>query len=232
MGMTPRPSLPVDSASSCSIQLPSDASSGGRRRVHLSRPASAASPRKMPSSAPGFSASTEERQRSPIARASSRMCPSGAPARAAGTMPKCDSTENRPPMSGWFRKSVRNPCSWARASRELPGSVMATNCRPLPMRSQNQANWLIVSMVEPDLLATTTSVRERSRRSAVARTWSGCVLSSTSNLATPLPGPHVSAITSGPRLDPPIPSSSTWLRPSACAPLANEASSVSSAWRS
>jgi len=58
---------------------------------------------------------------------------------AAGTRPKNDRAEKRPPMSGSFRKTWRKPNSRAHSSSFDPGSVMAAKCPPafsLPSLSQ------------------------------------------------------------------------------------------------
>ena len=52
------------------------------------------------------------------------------PIRAAGTSPKNESAEKRPPMDAGLRKVRRKPVSVASLSSGRPGSVMATNCMP------------------------------------------------------------------------------------------------------
>ena len=90
----PRPSLPVDSASSCSSQAPSEAIPGEAMTVSLSRPWRAATPRIAPRITPGFSTggalAAQERT---ISAARSRKTRVSMPIAAAGTMPKSDSTE-------------------------------------------------------------------------------------------------------------------------------------------
>ena len=125
----------------------------------------------------------------------------------------------------------RNPSRRAAASSFEPGSVIATKWRAARspsaavMRSKKYALKMFGSSVEPDLLATTTSVvASDTRRSRVA-TWVGSVESSTCSLGDPGCGPNDSASTSGQRLEPPMPSSSTSVTPSARTSAANAARS-------
>ena len=125
----PTPSLPVDSAISCSTQLPKLAISSGRAIVSLSRPALAASPIIAPSVAPGLCAAGIVRSDAVcISSARSSTSWSGAPISAAGTRPKYESAEYRPPMSSGLTNTARNPRSRASVSSGVPGSVIATNC--------------------------------------------------------------------------------------------------------
>ena len=92
--------------------------------------------------------------------------------------------------------------------------MTTTKCRPasasvIPASRnacQYARRWLSVSTVEPDLLATTTTVRS-SRSASAARTWPGSVVSSTVSGR-----PRVRVITSGASDEPPIPASTTWSR--------------------
>ena len=52
------------------------------------------------------------------------------PINAAGTSPKKDRAEKRPPIDAGFRKVRRKPVSVASLSSGRPGSVLATNCMP------------------------------------------------------------------------------------------------------
>ena len=80
-----------------------------------------------------------------------------------------------------------------------------------------------VSTVEPDLEETTSTVRSRSRPSTAA-TCSGSVESSTSKGR-----PAVAAMTSGAREEPPMPASTTRVRPSSRSWAARSATSSATA---
>ena len=93
--MMPTPSLPVDSAMSCSAQVPKVSMPGEAMIVILSRPNSLAAtpmaaPRRTPGLAAGGTAGPQERT---IMRALSRNSRISTPAAAAGTRPKAESTE-------------------------------------------------------------------------------------------------------------------------------------------
>src|SRR5579863_6914403 len=62
-------------------------------------------------------------------------------------------------MFGSFSKVWRNPCSAASASSELPGSVIATKCRPSATSEWKYSKSESVSTVPPDLVDTTKSER-------------------------------------------------------------------------
>jgi len=66
-----------------------------------------------------------------------------------------------------------------------------------------------VSVVLPDLEATTNRVSSRSILARSARMVPGSVVSSTCSPGWPFTWPKVLRSTSGPRLDPPMPSSTT-----------------------
>ena len=89
--------------------------------------------------------------------------------------------------------------------------MIATKRSPCPpVCSQKYLKWLSVSTVPPDLLDTTKSVWSRSTALSASRTAAGCGAVEDVELA----GPSVVARklrrkTSGARLDPPMPSSST-----------------------
>jgi hypothetical protein len=68
-------------------------------------------------------------------------------------------------------------------------------------------------LIDPDLLDTMKRVFFRSTLFSKAVTWAGSVESSTWRSGNPLIAPKVARITSGPRLDPPIPSNATWEKP-------------------
>ena len=78
-------------------------------------------------------------------------------------------------------------------------------------------------MVVPDLLETTNSVRRRSIFFSMAATAAGWVLSRTSISGKPGPLPNVRRKTSGPRLDPPMPSRTTCRKLSALISAAKDA---------
>ena len=88
------PTLPVDSAMSCSAQAPKLAMAGEAITVTLSRPFNAAAPMAVPSSTPGFTAGgTAGPQERTMIRARSRPSFTSRPMAAAGTRPKAESTE-------------------------------------------------------------------------------------------------------------------------------------------
>jgi hypothetical protein len=66
--------------------------------------------------------------------------------------------------------------------------------------------------VPPDLLETMKSVWARSTASSIARTCAGSVESSTCSFGKPDFLANVSASTSGPRLEPPMPSTTASLK--------------------
>ena len=130
-----------------------------------------------------------------------------APTSAALTSPKCERAEYRPPMSGLAGNVRRNPCPFARFSSGVPGSVTATNREPSETSDQKCSKCESVSVVVPDLLAMTNSVRSRSMARCTARIWSGWVESSATRSSPRSATPNVSRNTSGARDDPPIPQS-------------------------
>ena len=110
----------------------------------------------------------------------------------------------------------------------MPGSVIATKCR-LAMRprirrvfAQKYACSAAVSAVVPDLLLTTNRVVSKSRRDSTRRTASGTVPSRTMTSGEPAGGGNRRRKTSTHRLDPPIPSRTTWRSPSPRASRAND----------
>ncbi len=84
-------------------------------------------------------------------------------------------------------------------------------------------------MVLPDLDDTTTKTPPWSRRSRTRPTAAGSVVSSTLTGIPPACGPRAFWSTSGKRLDPPIPESTTSVKPSATAASAKAVSSASAA---
>ena len=81
-------------------------------------------------------------------------------------------------------------------------------------RSKKYALKMLGSSVEPDLLETMNSVFFRSTCSSRAFTCAGSVESRTRSSGEPGTWPKVSRQTSGHRLEPPMPSSSAWVKPS------------------
>ena len=145
----------------------------------------------------------------------------------------------RAPSSGRRSSARRTRCGGSRrharsARASIRGSVMATNWRPAPTRprewatrSKKYCRKTFGSSVLPDLLATITSVRSRSTRLSTARTCAGSVESSTWRSRPSGWRPNVRASTSGHKLEPPMPSSSACVKPSARASPAIVASSGS-----
>src|SRR5205814_3088917 len=81
-------------------------------------------------------------------------------------------------------------------------------------RSKKYCLKIFGSSVLPDLLDTTNNVFARSTFCSNALTWGGSVESRTYDLGKPEIGPKVNASTSGHKLDPPMPSTSTSRNPS------------------
>ena len=89
IGTSPLPSLPVDSAMSCSIHMPKLSISFERKKVSLSLPLSPSFPRAAPSISTGFSGVlTHGCSMDSTLEACSRRRPMSMPVRAAGTSPK------------------------------------------------------------------------------------------------------------------------------------------------
>src|ERR1700710_2453117 len=99
-GVSPLPSLPVDSAISCSAHAPKSAILFDDRIVTLSRPSRPAMPIASPSCTPGFSCGgTSGPHDRTIESERLRTFARSTPAAAAGTSPNGDSTEY-PPADG------------------------------------------------------------------------------------------------------------------------------------
>ena len=116
--------------------------------------------RKLASCTAGLFRLSWEHMRS-ISAARATMSRTSRPHRAAGTRPKTDSAEKRPPTVGSPRNTPRKERSRASLSRSLPGSVMATkclpaSCSPSSRTTSSQMTWYSesVSSVPPDLLDT------------------------------------------------------------------------------
>ena len=185
-GTTPFPCFPSDSATSCSIQSASPAIPGEVTRVSLSTPSRAAAPSTTPRTSPGLSSpGRSAAQASAMTSARSSRRGTLTPMAAAGTMPKWESAEKRPPTLGSPWKTFRKPSRWACLSRSVPGSVMATKRlaawppRRLRVRSRKWARSAAGSMVVPDLDATMKSVRRRSISRSSERICAGTVESRT-----------------------------------------------------
>src|SRR5438552_14912781 len=80
-------------------------------------------------------------------------------------------------------------------------------------RSQKYCLKMLGSSVLPDLLETINSVRSRSIVLSRRRIWAGSVESRTCKRGKPELAPKLCASTSGPRLEPPMPSSTASLNP-------------------
>ena len=128
-------------------------------------------------------------------------------------------------MSEAFIKVFKKPFSTASFSSELPLSVMAMKCLPgsstaFSMCAQKKLNMALGSTVEPDLLDTMNRVVAMSRLSSVFSITSGSVVSSTVREGWPSALGNILLKTSGQRLDPPMPRSTTSFMPAACTSLA------------
>ena len=182
--------------------------------VSLSRPAFAAVPSTIPSITLGFfSTGTEAAHACTISSARSRNLGTSRPIAAAGTIPKLESAEYRPPIVGSPWKMYRNLSVSASFSSFDPGSVTAIKRLPAfsaPMvcftRSKKYCLKIFGSRVVPDLLETINRLFARSSFFSNDLTWAGSVESSTCISGKPLMRPKVFSRTSGQRLDPPIPS--------------------------
>ena len=129
-------------------------------------------------------------------------------------------------MSSGFRNTDRNPCSRAIVSSGVPGSVIATNRAPLGALSQKNAKWLSVSVVPPDLLATTNRVRSRSSSPATRSIVAGMRRVQHDELERTVREPErLARRPRGARLEPPIPSRTAVSNPSSAARSANASSS-------
>ena len=164
-----------------------EASGGDVIIVSLSCPAFAAVPRMQPSRTPGLSfSSCVLSHAAVIFSASSRNRRQSIPQIAAGTMPKTDKTEKRPPISASPLKTRINPSVPASVSRLVPGSVMAIK-RPAAFsvpstsarRCKKKAMRILGSSELPDLLATMNTVCAGSIAESTALIWAGSVESST-----------------------------------------------------
>ena len=108
-------------------------------------------------------------------------------------------------MSGRFRNVRRKPRSSARAASFEPGSVIATKREPSrPVAWKKYSSITSGSSVEPDFEAITNSEPS----TGTACTASGSVVSSTCSRP-----PNASPSTSGARLEPPMPHSTTRSKP-------------------
>ena len=118
-------------------------------------------------------------------------------------------------MSGGFRKIQRKLCVLASFSTGLPGSVIAAKWRPgfrftaCSTCGQKYAKCESVSIVPPDLLETMNSDSFRLIRDSTRWMVAGSVVSRTCSRGWPLRAGNVCRSTSGQRLEPPMPSSTT-----------------------
>ncbi len=223
------PCLPVDSATSCSSHIPNPSSAGSTSRVSLSRPARTAPARMPASSRPGWSSSgTQSAQADSIHPARRRSSATSAPARAAGTSPKCDSAEYRPPMSARLANTRRKPRSRPSSASGVSGSLMTAKFDGSGWRCQNHSSRLRVSAVVPDLEEATTRVCSAGSSAATRAIACGSTESSTWSSSPRAGRARLRATTSGNRLEPPIPSTTAWVRPSARACSVQRSSSATS----
>ena len=164
IGSNPVPSLPRLSATSCSSQAGKADSEGEVWTWSLSRPSSTNEPHTRPSS------TADDRSPSATDLAESSRREISTPRRAAGTRPKWERAEKRPPMSGNARMTARKPLSTPRTSRLEPGSVIATNREPSPPAiSQNERKREMVSRPGRSSHASTQPPRDGSSRGDEAR---------------------------------------------------------------
>src|SRR3954467_14643115 len=220
-GRMPRPSLPVDSAISCSAQSPKPrmgVSDSASTMPTLSRPVRKTAPRATPSARAALPGSA---RCSASVSASVSSSPTSAPASALGTSPNADRALYRPPTVGsarntaWAPMAAAGPPPAAAASGGgEPGSVTTTNRAPISFSSNpasakaamNARRWLSVSTVPPDFELTATTVR--SRWVMALATWPGSVVSRTTSGT-----PAVRQMTSGASDEPPMPQSTIRSRP-------------------
>ena len=139
-------------------------------------------------------------------------------------------------MSAGFRNTRRIPSSRASRSNAEPWSVIAVKRRPgsgtpaSSRRARKYRYWESVSIVRPDLLETRKNVRSSRCVVSAVRMDPGSVESRTSRVGAPGDGAITSARTSGARLEPPIPRSSTRVNPSDRISVANAVSSPILSW--
>ena len=161
--------------------------------VTLSRPNFPSTPRMVPSTTPGLSAggTSAAQERTIFCVAASRRATSS-PIAAAGTRPKSDRTEYRPPMPGIPNAMCRNRSRSATFCIFDPGSVMAMKRDPTSLaptarfaHSKKYCFKIFGSSVLPDLLDTMKSVRAGSIVLSIVRICAGSVESSTSSSGRP-----------------------------------------------
>ena len=139
-GRMPLPSLPVDSAISCSSHMPKRSTGAPDGEGQLVAPREGErrrSPRRA--AGPGCPPAPLARQARPSPRARRSISPTSTPASAAGTRPKFESAEYRPPICGSpgkIRRTLRRVASFSRAE---PGSVMTTKRSPALAPSSSSA---------------------------------------------------------------------------------------------
>ena len=100
---------------------------GGGSSVSLSRPASAQAPIARPSATAGLvNDEPSGSAAATIATLQPTIASSSCPISAAGTSPKNETAEYRPPMSDGLMKTSRKCSAYARRASSVPSSVMAT----------------------------------------------------------------------------------------------------------
>ena len=114
-------------------------------------------------------------------------------------------------MVGSPWKICAKPRAVAVFSSDEPGSVTATkrSAAFAPARTKKYSISALGSVVPPDLLETMNSVLSRLIDASVRCTCAGSVESTMRRFGKPSACPKVSASTSGPRLDPPMPRTTT-----------------------
>ena len=183
-------------------------------KVSLSRPLPRELPIATPSQGPGLPRSSRS-ARTPARRLRRARAARGSARRSAPRGP--GRKRERRVASADVRvvlEDMPEPCCVASSTSELPGSVIAMNCSPLPPVSEwKYSNSESVSIVPPDFVETTKSacsssicVLHRKDRVGVGR------VEHVQVRARPWAAPNVRQSTSGARLDPPIPSSTASLK--------------------
>ena len=167
-----------------------------------------------------LSGASAARAASSTSAAPTRTCAGSSPAIAAGSSPTSDSAAYRPPIAGSWSRTRMAKRAARRRSALSPGSVMAVNrddisASPSAPRtaSAQTRNWVRVSAVVPDFEITKNPVRASSSPASRASKLCGSTLSMNRIRGAPGRGPKpVSASAQRvrpPRLEPPVPSTTT-----------------------
>ena len=184
--------MPVDSAIGCSTQLPKLAMLVGQRERELVAPGLSASPISAPSVAPGIWAAGTMRSDAvcislgavEAPRAAGRRSARRAPARSTTgpvAAPDVVGVEEHGPEPVLARHRLeRGPRVGDRDELHAVGRLVP-----------EEREWLSVSVVPPDLLATMNRVRSSSSSPATRSIVAGCVVSSTMSSSAPSANPNV-----------------------------------------